>query len=120
MDQLRKAALRVIEAWDETVLPKARDGMMQERMEALREALTEPAELEPLTDEQVDRVGAPELLGALRMLLATAGEINDAPDGLLEMALDSDDLETRNQANAHLCARATIAAYERKNGIAKE
>ena len=50
-----------------------------------------------------------ELLGALRMLLLTAGEINDAPDGLLEMALESDDQETRNQANAHLCARAAIA-----------
>ena len=50
-----------------------------------------------------------ELLGALRMLLLTAGAINDAPDGLLEMALESDDQETRNQANAHLCARAAIA-----------
>ena len=55
-----------------------------------------------------------ELLGALRMLLLTAGEINDAPDGLLEMALESDDQETRNQANAHLCARAAIAKVEGK------
>ncbi len=52
---------------------------------------------------------APDLLGALQMLLATSGEINEAPNGLLEMALDSDDQETRNQANAHLCARAAIA-----------
>ncbi len=50
-----------------------------------------------------------ELLGALQMLLAISGEINYAPNGLLEMALDSDDQETRNQANAHLCARAAIA-----------
>ena len=60
---------------------------------------------------------APELLGAIRMLLATAGEINDAPDGLLEMALDSDDHETRNQANAHLCARAAIAKVHGANAM---
>lgn len=32
-------AVRVIEAWDSTVLPRGYDGMMQERMECLRAAL---------------------------------------------------------------------------------
>lgn len=40
--------MRVMEAWDETVLPKARDGMTQERMEELRAALAEQAEQEPV------------------------------------------------------------------------
>ncbi len=34
---------RLIDAWDSTVLPKSRDGMMQERMEDLRAALAAPA-----------------------------------------------------------------------------
>ncbi|HQN47575.1 MAG TPA: hypothetical protein PK034_11065 [Rugosibacter sp.] len=34
---------RLIDAWDSTVLPKSRDGMMQERMEDLRSALAAPA-----------------------------------------------------------------------------
>ena len=33
---------RLIDAWDSTVLPKSRDGMMQERMEDLRAALAAP------------------------------------------------------------------------------
>jgi hypothetical protein len=33
-------AARTIEAWDSTVLPRSRDGMLQERMEDLRAALT--------------------------------------------------------------------------------
>jgi len=65
-------------------------------------------ELKEVNDAARVMTVAPELLGALQMLLATAGEINDAPDSLLEMALESDDQETRNQANAHLCARAVI------------
>jgi hypothetical protein len=36
---LPHAALRALVAWDGTVLPKAHDGMMQERMECLRDAL---------------------------------------------------------------------------------
>lgn len=32
-------AVRAIEAWDSTVLPRGYDGMMQERMECLRAAL---------------------------------------------------------------------------------
>ena len=52
MSALQKAAMRVMEAWDETVMPKARDGMMQERMEELRTALAEqPAEQEPKNAE---------------------------------------------------------------------
>lgn len=50
-----------------------------------------------------------ELLAALRMVMACAGAISAAPDGLLEMALDDDDEETRSQANAFLVARAAIA-----------
>jgi hypothetical protein len=38
-DELRHYAMRALVAWDGTVLPKAHDGMMQERMECLRAAL---------------------------------------------------------------------------------
>jgi hypothetical protein len=51
---------------------------------------------------------APELLGALRLVMGCAGDINDVPNGMLEMALDDGDEETRNQANAFLVARAAI------------
>jgi hypothetical protein len=37
--ELRHEATRVLVAWDGTVLPKAHDGLMQERMESLRAAL---------------------------------------------------------------------------------
>ena len=37
---------RLIEAWDSTVLPTHRDGMMQERMEDLRAELAEPEQEE--------------------------------------------------------------------------
>ena len=37
--ELRHEAMRALVAWDGTVLPKAHDGLMQERMECLREAL---------------------------------------------------------------------------------
>ena len=50
-----------------------------------------------------------DLLAALRMVMACAGDISAAPDGLLEMALDDGDEETRRQANAFLVARAAIA-----------
>ena len=53
-----------------------------------------------------------ELLAALRMVMACAGDISAAPDGLLEMALDDGDEETRVQANAFLVARAAIAKVE--------
>jgi len=57
-----------------------------------------------------------ELLEALRMVMACAGDISAAPDGLLEMALDDGDEETRRQANAFLVARAAIAKV--KGGVA--
>ena len=37
--ELRHEATRALVAWDGTVLPKAHDGLMQERMESLRAAL---------------------------------------------------------------------------------
>ena len=37
--ELRHEVMRALVAWDGTVLPKAHDGLMQERMECLREAL---------------------------------------------------------------------------------
>ena len=44
---------RLIEAWDSTVLPTHRDGMMQERMEDLRAELAKPVErVEPITLDQ--------------------------------------------------------------------
>ena len=52
---------------------------------------------------------APELLTALRLVMECAGDIFSAPSGLLEMALDDGDEETRKQANAFLIARAAIA-----------
>jgi len=39
--KVESAAIRVLDAWDTTVLPKSNDGMMQERMECLREALAD-------------------------------------------------------------------------------
>jgi hypothetical protein len=42
MTDLRTAALRALEAWDTTPLLKAGDGMLQEHMEDLRAALTQP------------------------------------------------------------------------------
>ncbi len=38
-EAIAKAARRALAAWDETVLPVAQDGMMQERMEDLRAAI---------------------------------------------------------------------------------
>ena len=55
---------------------------------------------------------AAELLEALGMVMACAGDISAAPDGMLEMALDDGDEETRRQANAFLVARAAIAKAE--------
>ena len=42
MTDLRQAAMQALDAWDSTVLPVANDGMMQERMEILRETLEQP------------------------------------------------------------------------------
>ena len=39
LSELRHEAMRVLVAWDGTVLPKAHDCLMQERMESLRVAL---------------------------------------------------------------------------------
>lgn len=39
LSELRHDAMRTLVAWDGTVLPKAHDGLMQERMESLRAAL---------------------------------------------------------------------------------
>jgi hypothetical protein len=39
LSDLRNEAMRTLVAWDGTVLPKARDGLMQDRMECLRAAL---------------------------------------------------------------------------------
>lgn len=39
LSDLRHEAMRALVAWDGTVLPKAHDGLMQERMESLRAAL---------------------------------------------------------------------------------
>ena len=39
VSEVRHTALRALVAWDGTVLPKAHDGLMQERMESLRAAL---------------------------------------------------------------------------------
>ena len=38
-NEIRRLAIRALCAWDESVLPKSNDGMMQERMEDLRAAL---------------------------------------------------------------------------------
>jgi len=51
-DELRICAMRVLIAWDGTVLPKSHDGLMQERMEDLRKVLAEQQQPTPvaLTD----------------------------------------------------------------------
>ena len=49
---------RLIEAWDSTVLPTHRDGMMQERMEDLRAELAKPVEpVEPAAWRTFDGEG---------------------------------------------------------------
>lgn len=52
-DDLRHQALRALIAWDGTTLPKAHDGLMQERMECLRAAL-EAAQPQPKGTEAED------------------------------------------------------------------
>lgn len=55
-----------------------------------------------------------ELLEALRLVMACAGEITTAPDSLLEEALNYGDPETRKQAYAFLLCRAAIEKAEGK------
>jgi hypothetical protein len=43
MTDLKKAAQRLLEAWDTTPLFKAGDGMLQERFEVLRAELEKPS-----------------------------------------------------------------------------
>ena len=43
-NEIRRLAIRALCAWDESVLPKSNDGMMQERMEDLRAAIAQQAE----------------------------------------------------------------------------
>jgi len=75
------------------------------------EALEHRSHLLKAEDDQIAMLTTQrdELLEALRMVMACAGDISAAPDGLLEMALDDGDEETRRQANAFLVARAAIA-----------
>ena len=61
-EKLRKAAERALEAWDETVLPVSNDGMMQERMEFLREALSEPALYTSINESLLKWASSPELV----------------------------------------------------------
>ena len=42
-NEIRRLAIRALCAWDESVLPKSNDGMMQERMEDLRAAIAQQA-----------------------------------------------------------------------------
>jgi NAD(P)H-dependent FMN reductase len=53
-----------------------------------------------------------ELLEACRAVMDCAGEINQAPDDLLQMALDDGDEETKKQAKAFLACRAAITKAE--------
>lgn len=46
LGRVRRAAQRALDAWDSTVLPKAHDGMMQERMEELRGECIEQARID--------------------------------------------------------------------------
>lgn len=47
-NEIRRLAIRALCAWDESVLPKSNDGMMQERMEDLRAAIAQQ-QAEPVT-----------------------------------------------------------------------
>ena len=47
-NEIRRLAIRALCAWDESVLPKSHDGMMQERMEDLRAAIAQQ-QAEPVT-----------------------------------------------------------------------
>ena len=77
---------RLIDAWDSTVLPKSRDGMMQERMEDLRAALAAPAAA-PFDNESWDTVsGEPQNLwcdeaGTATVEDGTVEELNAVIDG---------------------------------------
>ena len=46
LERVRRAAQRALDAWDSTVFPQAHDGMMQERMEELREECIEQARVD--------------------------------------------------------------------------
>jgi len=60
-NEIRRLAIRALCAWDESVLPKSNDGMMQERMEDLRAAL-----------EKDDSVTAPPIWETLAEIGASA------------------------------------------------
>lgn len=51
----RAILARLVDAWDSTVLPKSHDGMMQERMEDLRVAMSTPADIAEEMTKVADR-----------------------------------------------------------------
>ena len=56
-DELRICARRVLIAWDGTVLPKAHDGLLQERMEDLRAAIADQPQPEPPLSQKLLAAG---------------------------------------------------------------
>jgi len=62
-NEIGRLAIRALCAWDESVLPKSNDGMMQERMEDLRAALAQQAERDALLAalKKDDSVTAPPI-----------------------------------------------------------
>jgi hypothetical protein len=76
------------------------------------EAINRPADVSFAMN--VDRLvrERDELLAALKLLTTADSQIAKATDGELESALDDEDKDVRDQANAFLVARAAIAKAE--------
>lgn len=73
LERVRRAAQRALDAWDSTVFPQAHDGMMQERMEELREECIEQA--------RVDKQRADTAEARLERAMQTAARALEAWDG---------------------------------------
>ena len=56
-DELRICATRAIIAWDGTVLPRAHDGLLQDRMEDLRAAIADQPQPEPPLSQKLLAAG---------------------------------------------------------------
>lgn len=79
-DTIQRAAARVIDAWDSTVLPVANDGRLQEAMEDLRAAMAERAA------EQAEPVPAGYALVPVKATTAMLRPFYACPPEELELA----------------------------------
>lgn len=130
-DTIQRAAARVIDAWDSTVLPVANDGRLQEAMEDLRAAMaamadtptlreaaqqalealaplanaTTPAEREALTDADAQAADAASC--DLRAALAEQAEPH-AWTRVVDEALTSYNLDVANESDDYATAKGKM------------